>query len=99
MRDNDSGRCVVNSLEMFFIVCAVLAAGLPVCLWQIHRAWRAEQAKNSDPYEVGPDALRLLAELDAHLNEYVAADAELAAGFDRLRQAIRDEQQKGDQPS
>lgn len=41
-------------------------------------------------HDVGPDALRLLQELDVHLDEYVAADPELAAGFDRLRDAIRD---------
>lgn len=82
----------MSSLEAFAIVCAVLLVGTPVCLWQIHRAWRAEQAKNCDPYDVGPDALRLLADLDTHLDEYVAADTELADGFDRLRQAVRDEQ-------
>lgn len=87
----------MSSLEAFFTVCAVLAVGTPVCLWQIHCAWRAEQAKTADPYEVGPDALRLLNDLDTHLDEYVAADTELAAGFDRLRQAVRDEQQNGDQ--
>jgi CHASE3 domain sensor protein len=87
----------MSSLEAFVIVCVVLLVGTPVCLWQIHRAWRAEQAKNDDPYEVGPDALRLLQDLDTHLDEYVAADTELAAGFARLRAAVRDEQQKGDQ--
>lgn len=51
---------------------------------------------NETPHDVGPDALRLLQDLDAHLDEYVAADTELAAGFARLRQAIRDEQQKGE---
>lgn len=85
----------MSSLEAFAIVCAVLLVGTPVCLWQIHRAWRAEQAKNADPYDVGPDALRLLQDLDTHLDEYVAADTELAAGFDRLRRAIRDEQRNG----
>lgn len=59
---------------------------------------RDRLAKTADPYDVGPDALQLLHDLDTHLNEYVAADTELAAGFDRLRQAIRDEQNnhKGD---
>lgn len=45
----------MSSLEAFFIVCAVLLVGTPVCLWQIHRAWRAEQAKTADPYDVGID--------------------------------------------
>ena len=81
-------------VSAFFL--AVLLVGPPACLWQIRRAWRAEQAKTADPYDVGPDALRLLGELDTHIDEYVAADAQLAAGFDRLRQAVRDEQRGGD---
>jgi hypothetical protein len=47
----------VSSLEAFFIVCAVLLVGTPVCLWQIHQAWKAEQAKNTDPYETDMDAI------------------------------------------
>jgi len=50
----------------------------------------------TDGHDVGPDALRLLQHLDAHLDAHVAADPELAAGFDRLRQAIREEQNKGE---
>lgn len=53
-------------------------------------------AAHDDEHDVGPDALRLLEDLDAHLDEYLAADPELTAGFDRLREAIRDEQTKGD---
>lgn len=67
----------MSSLTAFFTVCAVLAVGLPFCLWQIHRAWRAEQAANCDPYEVCPDSLRLLNDLDEYLNEYVVADPDL----------------------
>lgn len=48
-------------------------------------------------HDVGPDQLRLLEELDAHPDDYVATDPELAAGFARLRAAIRNEQQKGEQ--
>lgn len=76
------------------------AAVLVIAL--VDRAHRcAELAKTADPYAVGPDALRLLEELDTHLDDYVAADTELAAGFDRLRQAVRDEQNnhKGDPTS
>ncbi len=58
--------------------------------------------------EPGPDPLRLLAGLDAHLNAYAATVADLyepaAAptvlhhpGLDQLRQAVRDEQKNGDQ--
>lgn len=87
----------MSSLAAFFIVAVALALSLPTVLVLIWRACRAEQAKVADPYEVGPDALQLLKDPDTHLNDYVAADAELAAGFDRLRQAVRDEQQNGDQ--
>lgn len=86
----------MSSLAAFITVCLLIVLVTPALLWQIHRAWKAEQAKHQDPYDVGPDALRLLQDLDTHLDEYVAADTELAAGFDRLRQAIRDEQQKGE---
>jgi hypothetical protein len=55
VRDNVTGGGGMSSLEAFVIVCAVLLVGTPVCLWQIHRAWKAELAKNTDPYEVGPD--------------------------------------------
>lgn len=60
----------------------------------------------------GPDGLRLIEDTDRHLDVYAdltglferlgPAPTDLAlhpddsAGFDRLRQAIRDEQQKGD---
>jgi hypothetical protein len=51
-------------------------------------------------HDVGPDALRLLDDLDAHLNEYAATVAGLyepvgpdySARCARLRAAIRDEQ-------
>jgi hypothetical protein len=43
----------------------------------------------------GPDSLRLLADLDAHLDNYVAEHPDVAAGFERLRRAVRDEQQRG----
>lgn len=71
----------MSYLTAFFIACAVITVVTPLLLWQIHRAWRAEQAKNSDPYDVGPDALHLLGELDTHLDEYAAADPELRAAF------------------
>ncbi len=59
---------------------------------------RAVRPGRATTHPVNPKALRLLEELDAHLDDYVTADPELAAGFDRLRAAIRDEQQnqKGD---
>lgn len=58
----------------------------------IRRRW------HRGPHDVGPDALRLLEDLDHHLDELVATDPDLAAGFERLRNAARDEQQKGETP-
>lgn len=41
----------MSDLNRFFIVCGLIGTVTPFLLWQIHRAWRAEQAKNCDPYE------------------------------------------------
>lgn len=45
----------MSALSAFFTVCGVLVVGTPYCLWQIHRAWKAEQAANCDPYDICPD--------------------------------------------
>lgn len=71
----------MSSLTAFFIVCAVLFTGTPVLLWQIHRAWRAEQAKNCDPYDVGPDDPRLPAGINRLLDDYAALDPDLRQVF------------------
>lgn len=66
----------------------------------------ASVARPAEDY-VGPDSLRLLQDLDAHLDQHFTQLAglyervgpptfDLDAGCDRLRQAIRDEQ-NGDQ--
>jgi hypothetical protein len=57
-------------------------------------------------HDVGPDALRLLQDLDAHLDTYatqlaglykpsISPDPVLAAGCDRLHTAIRDHREEG----
>ena len=56
--------------------------------------WRRRYVTTHD---VGPDTLRLLADLDAHLDQYLLDHPDVAAGFDRLRDAVRNEQPKGDQ--
>lgn len=79
-------------------------------IWRVCRDPRPKArdviAAARDSYE-GPDSLRLMQDLDAHLDAYatqigglyeqsaVAPDPVLAAGRDRLRDAVRDEQQKG----
>lgn len=42
----------------------------------------------------GPDSLRLIQDLDAHLNAYVLDNPQMAAGFGRLRDAIRDHREE-----
>lgn len=88
----------MSTVSAIVATITVLAfVGAVVC-WRmslvLRRSLHRDQA--ADTVDVGPDALRLLEDLDAHLDEYVAADPELAAGFGRLRDAIRDEQQKGE---
>lgn len=86
-------------------VLALLLVFLPTAFWLVVRWWRRGESDcdriirearqrgrllRGVQHDVGPDALRLLEELDAHLDEHVLANPELAAGFDRLRDAIRD---------
>jgi hypothetical protein len=64
---------------------------------QIIAAARARTGLDADDeHDVGPDALRLLEALDAHLDGYLVQHPDVADGFARLRQAVRDEQQKGE---
>jgi hypothetical protein len=82
-------------------VAYVIVSVLAVWVWV-----RLGRTRRPSAHDVGPDQLRLLEEMDAHLDEYVAEDPDLwdvfgrggnwdvQAGLDRLRQAIRDEQQK-----
>jgi len=44
-------------------------------------------------HDTSPDALRLLEDLDDHLDDVLANDPDVAAGFARLDAAIRREQQ------
>jgi hypothetical protein len=106
------------STDKVIVIIAVSIVGALFCAWQVRRALReplkrdliVAAARNRMPlltgvqHDVGPDALRLLEELDDHLNEQLAALAglyervgppEVDAGCDRLRPAVRDEQQKG----
>ncbi len=106
--------------DRLIVVIAVCAVGALFCIVQVCRALReplerdrivaaararAEQRTAASGHDVGPDALRLLEDLDAHLDAYFARVAHLflelgpppvdPAGLDRLRAAVRDEQQKG----
>lgn len=77
----------MSDLTAFFIVCGVIVTVTPVLLWQIHQAWKAEQAKNTDPYEadaaepIGADDPRLPAGINRLLDDYAALDPDLRHVF------------------
>ena len=90
-------------------VVAILAVTVPAAYWQIRRAMRHDAARDriiraACAYDgaVAANDPRLPAGINAHLDDYAALDPDLAPvfapGIDRLRQAIRDEQQEGEQP-
>jgi hypothetical protein len=92
----------MSTLTAFLIVAVVLVSSLAGTCWYIRRAAvRGETARDlaareATVHDVGPDPLRLLKDLDLHLNLYLVDHPDVAEGFARLRDAIRDEQ-KGDQ--
>jgi hypothetical protein len=93
----------MSGLTAFLIVAVLLAASLAGTYWYIRRATvrgeidRDRIARENTVHDVGPDSLRLLRDLDLHLNLYLVDHPDVAEGFARLRQAVRDEQSKGDQ--
>ena len=96
------------------IVLAVL--GVAICAWQVRRALRepserdrivtAARWRAHVVHDVGPDAARLLEDLDAHLDAHFARLAPLFEelgpppadpdGFDRLRTAIHEHREETD---
>jgi hypothetical protein len=100
----------VSTTAAFLTVAFTLAFSMAAAYWQIDRAKRADADRKRDRINrescaangqhVGPRDPRLPAGIDAALDDYVALDPDLAPvfapGLDRLWQAIRDEQQKGD---
>lgn len=101
------------SAVVYTVVGSVLGVYLilAVCLYrrELRRPLERDRiiAAARDGYE-GPDSLRLLEDLDTHLDTYaaqvtglyeqptIAPDPVLAAGSDRLRDTVRNEQQKGE---
>jgi hypothetical protein len=88
----------VSTLTGFLIVAVLLATSLAGAYWLIRRKTvRAESERDravreNTVHDVGPDSLRLLKDLDLHLNLYLVDHPDVAEGFARLRQVIRDEQ-------
>lgn len=80
------------------IVLAVLAVGLPAAYWQIRRACDYESDRDRIVREAHERA-RAAAQLDDLELAYSlpAYDRAWDAGVERLWNAVRDEQQKGEQ--
>ena len=76
------------------IIAGLLTLALLAGIWQTRRTARRESIRNRLIREAqqGAEATREIDEL-----ELIYAMPEFEAGLNRLRQAIRDEQQKGDQ--
>lgn len=107
------------STDKVIVIIAVSIVGAFFCAWQIRRTLRdplkrdliVAAARGRMPlltgmqHDVGPDALRLLEDLDAQLDlhftkleglyERVGPPPVDLAGLGRLREVVRDEQQKG----
>lgn len=72
----------------------ILAALVGIAWLTLHASCRIYQAitdTRAARHDVGPDALRLLQDLDTHLTQTVAHDPHLAAAYARLDAAIRKE--------
>lgn len=82
----------MSTVSAAVTVITVLAFAGAVFCWRMSRVLRRSlhPDQTADTADVGPDALQLLEDLDAHLDAYVAADPELAAGCARLWDAIHD---------
>ncbi len=101
-----------------YVITLIALVGAAVCAWQVRRALREPLERDriiadahrrtavldGVEHDVGPDALRLLEDLDTHLDAYFARMSHLFEElgpptvpdyrFDRLRQAIRDQQRE-----
>lgn len=106
------------SSDKILIIIAVAIVGALACAWQVRRALReplkrdliVAAARGRMPlltglqHDVGPDTLRLLEDLDDHLNQRYAAlsglyeclgPPDLEAEREQLLHAIHDEPQEG----
>lgn len=97
---------VINIAIVAFLAVAALVL-FRLCRTRLSEADRVATqactaATGKDGHDVGPDALLLLQDLDAHFAKLAGLFEELgpppttAEGLAQLRQAVRDEQQKGD---
>jgi hypothetical protein len=82
----------VISFAFLSTLASITVVAIGVAAYRFTARWR--RRRRADGHDVGPDTLLLLEDLDAHLDEHVATDPYLAAGFARLRAAVRDEQER-----
>jgi hypothetical protein len=85
----------MSGLTGSLTIAAVLAVALAGALWQLRAARREDArrdclARENTVHDVGPDSLRLLRDLDLHLNLYLVDHRDIAEGLARLDQAVRD---------
>lgn len=85
----------MSNLTVFLIAAVLLAAAVTAVCWRIRHtliadARRNQAARENTARDEGPDPLRLLRDLDLHLNLYLVDHRELAEGLALLDQAIRD---------
>lgn len=87
------GQFIVPAAACGFAFLSLTAVLFVVALVVVVVRWCRDRRDRR--HDVGPDALRLLEELDGHLDAFAADDPEVQAGLARLRAAVRDEQQNG----
>lgn len=76
------GQIVIPAAAVGLAFLCVMGTGLVIVMaWALACWWRDRRDRRHD---VGPDGLKLLKDLDAHMERFVLGDPEVAAGLDRL---------------
>lgn len=91
-------QVVIPAAMVGFAYLAVSVAVIVIFGAAAIAAWRRD--RRDEQHDVGPDALQLLDDLDAHLDQFAIDDPEVKAGLSRLLEALGtppagDEQQSG----
>jgi len=83
-------QVVIPAAMVGFAYLAVSVAVIVIFGAAAIAAWRRD--RRDEQHDVGPDALQLLDDLDAHLDQFAIDDPEVKAGLARLNAAVRDDQ-------
>lgn len=84
------GQVIVGAAVFGAAILAVgVACTVVLAVWAAAEWWRDRR------HDVGPDALRLLQDVDQHLDRFVLDDPEVQAGLARLDAAVRAEHEGG----